>query len=227
MSLIAEFTVPSSELMLERTLEAAPEMRVEIERLATHSREWVMPFFWATGGDFQTFEEIAADDPTVRSIATVQKQEETRLYNAHWSEGVLELIDTVIDRHGAMLEASASHDGWYLKLRFLDREQLTTFREHFEDGHGFELHRLSEPAMPKQTKYDLTPKQREALLTALESGYFTVPRETTITELGEMLDVSSNSVSQRLRRAHAALVENTLTVESYLDRPSEPPDSPD
>jgi hypothetical protein len=224
-SLIAEFSVPSDELMMESTLAAAPEMRVEIERLATHSREWVMPFFWASGGDFDAFEDAAEADPTVRSLTTVQEMSDARLYNAHWSEEILELVDTVIDKNGTMLEASGSDGSWYLKLRFIERDQLAAFREHFEtDGHGFELHRLSETTEPRVEEYNLTPKQRETLLAALESGYYDVPRGTTMTELAETIGVSSNSVSQRLRRAHAALVENTLTIKGYREQPRNLPD---
>ncbi len=49
MSLVAEFSVPTDDFALDSALDAVPEMRVEVERLATHSREWVMPFVWATG----------------------------------------------------------------------------------------------------------------------------------------------------------------------------------
>lgn len=225
MTLIAEFTVPCTEFVMAETLRAAPNMRVEIERLATHSREWVMPFFWATGGEFESFDEAAVDDPTVQSIRTIQTIDDARLYNVHWSEDILDLIDTVVDKNGTMLEASGNDEKWYVKLRFLDREQLSVFRDHFEGEEGFDLHRLSEPTEPRQEEYNLTSKQREALLMALETGYFDVPRETSITELAEMLGVSSNSVSQRLRRGHASLIENTLTVKGYRERPSEQPGS--
>lgn len=41
-------------------------------------------------------------------------------------------------------------------------------------------------------------------------GYFHVPRETTVDELGEELGVSSQSVSERLRRAHHNLIDGAL-----------------
>ena len=39
MSLVAEFTVPAEQFALADALSAAPNTSVEIERLATHSRE--------------------------------------------------------------------------------------------------------------------------------------------------------------------------------------------
>jgi hypothetical protein len=52
----------------------------------------------------------------------------------------------------------------------------------------------------------LTDRQREALRVALETGYFSVPRETSLEDLAKRLDVSDTAASQRLRRG----VENLI-----------------
>ena len=59
-------------------------------------------------------------------------------------------------------------------------------------------------------EYGLTSKQRETLITALEMGYFHVPRQTTQQELAEELGIQSSSTSETLRRATAELIANTL-----------------
>lgn len=47
---------------------------------------------------------------------------------------------------------------------------------------------------------------------ALERGYFSVPRDAQIGDLADELGVSTNAVSQRLRRAMENLTRNTLAV---------------
>ena len=213
MSVIAEFSVAAESFALEQTFRELPDVTVEIERLATHSREWVMPFLWATDDDLDAFEVSLENDPSVEEATTIDTASGVGLYNVHWSDDVAELVDAIIDQHGIMLEAEASDGVWFLKLRFINREYLETFQRYFDEhGYGFDVRRIVSEDEPKRREYDLTPEQRETLVTALEVGYFDVPRETTTTELAEMLDISTNAASQRLRRASKALVSNTLSV---------------
>jgi predicted DNA binding protein len=55
------------------------------------------------------------------------------------------------------------------------------------------------------TRWDVTPKQSEALRAALELGYFAVPREATASEVADALGVSKSAFLERLRRAQASV----------------------
>lgn len=61
-------------------------------------------------------------------------------------------------------------------------------------------------------QYDLTPKQRETLVTALEAGYYEAPREVTMSELADQMDVSQQALSKRFRGAYENLITSTLTI---------------
>lgn len=52
----------------------------------------------------------------------------------------------------------------------------------------------------------LTDRQREVLLTAMDLGYYDTPREATLTEVAEALDVSKATCSDVLHRAEGSLV---------------------
>lgn len=56
----------------------------------------------------------------------------------------------------------------------------------------------------------LTEKQLEAIELAVESGYYTQPRETTITELAAACDISQSAMSQRLHTAEQKLFESVF-----------------
>jgi predicted DNA binding protein len=218
MSVVADFTVPADSFLLPEALAAAPGMAVEAERLASHSVEWVFPYHWASGGDFERFREGMADDPTVADVNAIEEAEGAVLYQVEWTDDVVDLITEITDQHGSILEATARAETWRLQLRFSAEEKVPAFREHFaENGRTFRVNRVFAPAAPRQREYDLTAEQRETLVTAFEAGYFDVPRELTIDQLADALDVSSNAVSQRLRRASANLVEHTLTIGGEFD----------
>jgi len=54
----------------------------------------------------------------------------------------------------------------------------------------------------------ITDKQQAAIETALEKGYYESPRQASLTDLAEELDVTDSAVSQRLRAAETKLVKS-------------------
>lgn len=215
MSVITEFTVPAGAFALEHTLETLTDATVEVERLATHSREWVMPFLWVATDedDLETLETTLRNDPSVDDCTVLDSDSNVHYFTVDWAEPVQHLVDQIVDRHGVMQEAEAANGTWYLKLQFVDREALEEFQTFFhEQGYAFELQRMYPGSAPKEREYDLTPEQREVLVTALRMGYFEVPRDAQIEDLSAALDISTNAVSERLRRATGNLTRNALAV---------------
>lgn len=60
----------------------------------------------------------------------------------------------------------------------------------------------------------LTDRQREYLAVAHANGYFEVPRESTLAEVAETLDVDPSSASETIRRAANRVVEEFLMTRS-------------
>lgn len=56
----------------------------------------------------------------------------------------------------------------------------------------------------------LTPAQWRILRTALERGYYESPRECTLTELADALDIAKSTCSERLHLAQATVVKHLL-----------------
>lgn len=52
----------------------------------------------------------------------------------------------------------------------------------------------------------LKSKERDVLLTALDVGYFDVPRRGTLVDLAEELQMSDSEVSEHLRRGVATVL---------------------
>jgi predicted DNA binding protein len=60
----------------------------------------------------------------------------------------------------------------------------------------------------------LTDRQREALLLAVERGYFEEPRTVTLDELAADLDITQPAASGLIRRAVKRLVVSSLLDDS-------------
>jgi predicted DNA binding protein len=215
MAVIAEFQVPVEDFLLSAALRAAPEMHVEVRRVVADGAEEVTPYFWAWGGDFDAFEAALADDETVRDVSTMEASEETeRVYRARWEYGAHgEGVVYAVSRVGAtILHATAAGGAWELRILFPDDDALSSFHEFCNDhGLSLDVAQLFHPHDPADLgEYDLTPEQREVLVTAYEMGYFSVPREATLRDVADELGISENAASARLRRGHDNLLGSTI-----------------
>lgn len=211
--LIATFLIPPEALALERALRDFPEMEVEAERIAAHSTRWVMPCLWVAEADFDSVDDALANDPTVANVVETEEFADEKYYNLEWSDAVKERVDLFLDMEASILDASATAAGWKVRVRFASREQFDVFREYFDEhDHSFELLDLTEPGAPRQSYGELTPDQRNALVVAVERGYYRVPREVSARELAEELGISHQALSERLRRGMENLVHSTLVT---------------
>ena len=211
--LTARFSVRPAEFALESALAAAPDVTLEADRTAAHSTSFVMPCFWATDGDLDVFEEALAADPTVEEVVTSESFDGERFYHVQWTDEVNEHVDTIIDHEGAILDARVLGRDWLLQIRFASRDQFETFRERVaEESGAYDLLDISATAGPHQKEGGPTAAQRDALVAAVDSGYYDIPRAATVEDVAADLDVSDQAVSERLRRGVKNLVTSVLVT---------------
>lgn len=211
MSSILEVSIDSEDFVLGRTLSVDLDVTITLEEVIPTGNR-AMPYFWVSGETLDEFEEAIEADPTVEEIHQHLRLTDSALYRAKWAEQVQSLLYSIAEEEGTILDGVGSSGTWQFTLRFPDRQSLSNFRERCSDlGISLDVKRVySVSADQIDMEYGLTAKQRETLITALEQGYFQVPRETTQQELAEALGVQSSSASETLRRAMAELIANTL-----------------
>lgn len=199
--------------LLNVALDHAPEMVLyDEEQYASDGCDHYL--FWAEGSEYEAFETGLGADPSVVDSRTITETETRRLYRVV-TTGAADGRSTVgiwRDLDIVLLETRGTVDGWTIRIRVPDRETLAHYRRlHREEDVPFRLESLyheSDPdAAPGAT---LTADQRQALLAAYEAGYFDVPRAASQSDLADRFDISSQSLSERLRRGTAALVERAL-----------------
>lgn len=211
MSSILEVSIDSEDFVLGRTLSVGLEVTITLAGvIPTDNR--AMPYFWVTGDSLEKFEESIEADPTVEEIHQHLQLNDSALYRAQWAGQIQSLLYSIAEEEGTILDGVGSSGSWQFTLRFPDRERLSSFRTHCGNlDIALDVQRVYSVSADRADRaYGLTTKQRETLLTALEHGYFEVPRETTQQELAEELGIQSSSTSETLRRAIAELIANTL-----------------
>lgn len=214
MSVITEFTVPAEQFALYETLCTAREMVVEVERVVTHGPDRIMPYFWTSGGDRETFETAARNDPSVEDLTTIDELDDAVLYRANWIQDVESVVYAYTETGAIRLDATGRNEQWELQLRFDSETDVTQFNEYINNNElTFNLNRIYHPTHPTTEAHsNLTEIQRETLSAGLEAGYYEIPRETSPSELAEDFGISSQALSKRFRRAHKILAENAVQV---------------
>ncbi|MFB6106244.1 MAG: helix-turn-helix domain-containing protein [Halobacteriaceae archaeon] len=145
---------------------------------------------------------MAARD-AVRSVEVVQRTEGRAV--VQFETGELPLLLS-IQQAQVPLELPMDVSDGEVALEFTaPHDRVSAF------GHQLEAlnirHRLDRLYRSVEDARPLTDKQTELLLAALERGYYDTPRECTLTELAEDLDMAPSTVSETLHRAEEGIVK--------------------
>jgi hypothetical protein len=210
--MIVEFDIDSD--VLSHALQRTPGMSVVVDTLDASDAIPLRHLFWAAGGDFDRFEAALEADPTITTFEHLAEESDARLYRLQYAAEVpeVEAYRALVDLDGAVLHAENDGQGWFVRLRFPSREAIAAFRERCW-AVDFDIHIRAVYDRDQQApehRFGLTTAQHETLLTALKTGYFTIPRAASLQDVADDLDVSSQAASERLRRGMKSLVGATL-----------------
>lgn len=101
-------------------------------------------------------------------------------------------------------------------LEVTDKDTLVELLAAVDDAEKpIRTENITHPHMSPETEVTLdvgilTDKQRDALELALEQGYYERPRNASLSDLAEQLDISKSAVSQRIRSAEIKLIKGAL-----------------
>jgi hypothetical protein len=169
-------------------------------------------YVWVEPTDDATVATLRADDDveSVERLDSVGGDALVRVERSTHRDGPLQVLD---DCDGSLLEAVGEAGTWTFQFRFPARDDVAAFyRGCLEQDVPVDLRTIliSSPFEAVGPGLDITARQRATLVTALEEGYFSVPREINLAELADRLGISDTATSQRLRRGTATLLEATL-----------------
>ncbi|PSP73735.1 DNA-binding protein [Halobacteriales archaeon QS_3_64_16] len=212
MDTIAEFDVPAEKFALARTLEAL-NVSFDAERVTAHDIDWVIPLLWAAG-ERAVLDELEATlrkDPSVESVAVLTELDDERLLRIEWVKDVRFVIHMLVKEDAAILSMSGTDGRWSFRALFPDRGAVSSTYDFCEQWDlGVTLGSVREMTQDRHSRFGLTAAQNEVLVTALDHGYFDVPRGADVDDLAAEIGISRQAVSERLRRAHRKLIRSTM-----------------
>jgi len=198
--------------ILRATRQAVPEMRMEVEAEQNPDSGPTRLLFWASGGEYDAFDQALADDPTVTDSTVLADTGERRLYRVVYTDEGMGWTAheawTAVD--ATLVSAEMNADGCAVRMRYPDREAFEAVLSWFDEmGLEFRLIGILKESAFGEAGLgpNLTDKQKEALFAAWREGYFDVPRGTELVELADELGVSDTAASQRIRRGIDTILE--------------------
>lgn len=200
MSIIAEFTIPASEFVFGDVFTDAPDSSIELERIVP-TTDAMLPYFWVDCDDHEAVERALRNYPAIRSVTRLDLVGKQALYRAKWQKGSHDLLYGIDEAEGTILEAHGD-ERWFFRLRFPNHDALAKFynfcTEHEIRLYLDRVYTLTEH-LEQGRQLGLTPEQREALVLALNRGYFDSPSDASLSDLGEELGISQQAMSKRVR----------------------------
>lgn len=223
MPLVAVVRLSDDMLLFEETFDRDHDVTATVEDFHYLTDEQGFTryvfFWWCRGSDFETFEAALAADPTVvdaRSVAEVPGRKLYRIDTVALPPEQPLVFPTFREHDITTIETTWSRDGLTLQARFPSRDALRAFREAAA--------KIADNVVVQQLYTEqgsslarLTDRQREAVTLAYERGYFDTPRRTTLSDLADELDVTSQTLSRHVRVGIEKIVEEVLQSEP-LDR---------
>jgi len=220
MGLLAKYELVFEHLPLVEVAAAVPGATLTVD-VGQPNQAGPPPFFLTASGADEAAVENALDRAEFVQRYTPIKESEGRRYRVVPAATMDEQLGPHVDREGlaeladidSILEgATVTPDGWRQRRWFADREAFERYCSFWRtNAERFALERLRAADGFGTTPADgLTDRQLEALTAADRMGYFEVPRRASLGAVADELGISASSLSERLRRAQAHLVDAAL-----------------
>ncbi|WEL22726.1 helix-turn-helix domain-containing protein [Halorhabdus sp. BNX81] len=200
--------------LLGPTFEQHPELSVDVEGIDAGQSVPLRLFFWARGVAGDELRAALRSDRTVSAVEQLSSTPSGTLYRSIHDASLptVAVYNAAIEHDALLLAATSEGDGWNVRFRIPDRNKLSAFCSHCEQiGVDVTVASIRDhDAAALDDEFGLTPSQRELLMLAWDRGYFSIPRDTSLSELAAEFDISQQAASERLRRGLWTLVSKTV-----------------
>jgi len=169
-------------------------------------------FYHVESSDFHQFEDGLRGDSTVGEFERVIEIGAGKaIYSVEYTDDAKVLSPVISAANGVILDMENDGLGWVLTVWMPERTDLVQLWDYAQGNDiDIELLRVNEYDGLDEADAGLTDSQREALLVAVEAGYFEEPRDATLGDVAADLDISQPAASGLLRRGIKRLVVSSL-----------------
>ena len=217
MSLIAVVQLSHPDLALTPTIRSCREAEIQVIQQSGTDPETGKFFFFVEGADDGLETALEADRTVAEWTRISEPEGGSCVYRMNHTESAKLVTPRTTEIGGLTMESWSNGRGWNVRLQLPDREALSELWQFCEgEDISFELVRMfRQDEWTRGEPARLTAAQRDALVTAHEAGYFEEPREASLSDVAESLDISPTAVGGRIRRGTAELVETVLLDDQF------------
>jgi len=227
MSILVDFGITTDHFKLGSFVAAQKDLDGELERIVP-TEDQVIPYVWVSGPREalnELTESLEASEKTtsvtVLDELPVDNSDRFQyLYRIEWILEDLDIIKGIIVAGGSILEGKSTNYHWELKFRFQDHHDVAEFYQYLADNNitDFTIHTIQElDGRMGEESSPLTSSQREALFLAAKRGYFDIPREYTLKDVGEELGITQQAASERIRRGVRNVIFRSLHLPTEFE----------
>lgn len=226
MAIITEVKFAHEQGALAHALTSMPELDVIVVREASTTPKRSIYLLRLSGDSDADVRSVIRADPSVKRVEPLPGFDDQNLCKVEFTDDAKLINPEVTVRDGFVLDARSMRTadeprGWHERWLLPDTEALHEVWEYArEEGFDFEIVEFRQQGLT-DSEYpgaDVpTEEQHETLIAAFEQGYFAEPRETSLEELADSLDLSPTAVSGRLRRGMKSLIGMTIIVDEPDD----------
>lgn len=218
MGVSVELRLPWDEFPLSEAIGDRNGHKVTVEPIVP-TVERLIPYVWIHGVGAPDPESVFTGPAAVDEIEIVEENDGSVLYRLTWTPDESGFLGGLRETSGAIVSARTRSDEWLCTVRFRDHSRVSEFKSLCDRGGvAVSLRSIDHNIEDSVPEGPLTPAQRETLQLAVEHGYFSIPRETTLSELAEKLGVSDQATSERIRRGVQALLVRRLETPEVAER---------
>ncbi|EMA17438.1 helix-turn-helix domain-containing protein [Haloarcula marismortui] len=204
--------VEHPDIVLTETVTHAPDSNVRSVSEAGTDPTSGRFFYHIESPDFQQFEAGLQNDSTIGEFERViETRDNEAIYSFEYTDEAKILSPVISSANGVILDMENDGSAWILTIWMPERTALAHLWDYAQENDiDIDLLSVNEYASLGNTDAGLTDSQREALLVALETGYFEEPRNATLSDVAADLDISQPAASGLLRRGIKRLIISSL-----------------
>lgn len=209
MTSIVNFEISGDGTGLSELFEIVPSLTCEAEATIASNGYHL----WCSGPPKEELEAGLAEASLIEDYTLINSTGKKWLYNVEFEPEMVDVFELALEEGGTILDASAIDGSWVLDIRVQERSDASSIYDKVEaNGLVPTIIRLYDTDDETHSQAGLTQRQYETLTAAIEHGYFEIPREVSMQELSDELNISHQALSERLRRAYQSLVTSELDV---------------
>ena len=219
----ARIELSAADFGLEPLFETIPDAEVHIEPTIANPTDHALLVVRTSAGDRDQVETALWTDRSVAIVEAFEGFDDRYRFRITWEGQTYCLIDRIVTDGATIATAHGRAGQWELRLTAPEHGTVTQVHDTLEEeGYRPEVLSLQTSDDYQPNDFGTSDPQRATLVTAFEMDDYDVPRTATLTDVALELGVSHQALSERVRRAHAQLVEtNHISPDSQVVNPDD------